>query len=72
MDIKKIHEHAKKSVSVACDEYHQHSALQGCLHGDENAINVCKLCEYIYDLQEAVVELNKKIVEVHKKVVLDE
>ncbi len=54
-NIKKIHEEAKKSVKVSCDEYHEHNA--NCLTGDINAVNVCKLCEYIYKMYEIINKL---------------
>ena len=38
-------------VSVGCDEYHSHSALDGCLSGDENLKNICKMGETIKMLE---------------------
>ena len=40
-----MHEEARKDVKVSCCEFHQHSALMGCLSGDAMAIAVCVLCE---------------------------
>jgi len=60
-DIEEMHKLAKKSVSVHCDDYHAHTALDGCLSGDPNAVNVCKLCEHLYDLHNAITKINRII-----------
>lgn len=52
-EIVKVHAVAKTQVSVACDEFHHHTALKGCLVGresrkdDDPNVVVCKLCETI-------------------------
>lgn len=38
-------------VQIGCDEYHAHSALDGCLSGDKNLKNVCKMGETIRMLE---------------------
>jgi hypothetical protein len=46
--IQTVWDQARKSVTVYCDEAHQHSAAGGCLDrfGDHSdAVNVCKLAE---------------------------
>jgi len=64
--IKKIFEDAKSRVSIHCDEYHSHSALQGCLSGQEHDINICKLCEIIKILEYRLDKI-KKIIEEGEK-----
>jgi len=49
--VKGISEAANDEVKVHCDEYHAHSALQGCLVGREEDIIICKLCEVIKILE---------------------
>ena len=49
LDIEAVHAAARRDVRVCCDENHAHTALNGCLVGDEHAVNVCKLCEYIFE-----------------------
>ena len=44
-EVQSAWEAAKKSVTVSCDEYHAHSARQGCLSGDANAVAVCRMAE---------------------------
>jgi hypothetical protein len=40
---------------VSCDEYHAHSALDGCLSNEnENAVTICQLLEHIQVLEERV------------------
>jgi DUF971 family protein len=46
-EIKKLHAESAARVSVRCDEYHGHSARQGCLGGDERDVTICKLAEQI-------------------------
>lgn len=52
-----MHEEAKKSVKVSCDDYHPHSARDGCLHGDPMAIAVCVLCEELKRLRSRLKKL---------------
>ena len=52
-----IHEEAKRTVSVACDDYHQHSARKGCLHGDPMAVAVCVLCEELRSVRAGLKKL---------------
>lgn len=47
-----IHNKARSRVSVACDEYHVHSA--DCLNGPEDAVAICKLAEMLREQHAAV------------------
>ncbi len=49
--VKGIFEVANDKVTVHCNEYHAHSALQDCLAGREEDIIICKLCEVIRRLE---------------------
>lgn len=46
-EVTAVLEEAKKGVHLFCDEYHVHSALQGCLSGDPKDVQICKLVEVI-------------------------
>lgn len=43
--VQEVWDAARKSVSVHCCDYHNHSAGRGCLTGPEDAVNVCRLAE---------------------------
>lgn len=45
--IREIHNRATNKVRICCDEFHAHSALNGCITGDLDAVVICKLCETI-------------------------
>ena len=57
-DIKEIFERAQARVEVRCDEYHQHSARQGCLwpkkDGDQRDVDICKLVEELKQTRDAI------------------
>lgn len=57
--VKKIHDEAEKRVSVQCDDYHHHTAVYGCLGGDEDAVTICKLCETVNFLLLKIEEFQK-------------
>lgn len=60
----KIFEEAKRSgVKVGCDEYHSHSALDGCLSGDENLKNICKMGETIEMLEDRFQKIKELLIE---------
>lgn len=50
-DLEGMHRAAQEEVRVSCDEFHAHSALQGCLVGPERAVAVCKLVEQLRRIQ---------------------
>ncbi len=56
-DLKQVYDNAKRDVRVACDEFHAHSALQGCITGPEHAVAVCKLVEQLLRIQGAAAVL---------------
>lgn len=56
-----MHEEARKDVKVSCDDYHQHSARQGCLSGDPMAVAVCVLCEELQKVRRRLRELCKDV-----------
>ncbi|KKK64802.1 hypothetical protein LCGC14_2980540 [marine sediment metagenome] len=56
-----MHEEAKKGVKVSCDDYHPHSARDGCLSGDPMAIAVCVLCEELRKVRRGLGELCKNV-----------
>lgn len=60
-ELERIRSAAKAKVTVSCDEYHPHSAQRGCLHGDNQAIDILKLCEYIDSLTAGVRVLVEKV-----------
>ena len=60
-EIEEMYQQAKKDVSVHCDEYHVHTALDGCLSGDPHAINVCKLYEHIQELHITIKKIYRTI-----------
>lgn len=48
-ELKALHAEVGARCTVSCDEYHQHSALEGCLDApslnDPKDVLICKLCE---------------------------
>lgn len=45
-EIRKLWKEVSERVRVSCDEYHPHSALQGCVTGeDPKDVLLCKLIE---------------------------
>lgn len=47
----KIYREYKEYVTVCCDEYHAHTAAQGCLSGPQASKDICFLYEYIMVLE---------------------
>ena len=49
--VNEIFKDAKARVQVSCDEYHGHSAIDGCIAPkkakDKDAVAICKLVEHI-------------------------
>lgn len=50
-EVEKIYEKARATVRVSCDDFHAHSAINGCLDGDEKSIDICKLVETIHRME---------------------
>lgn len=50
-ELNTIHEDTAKRVKVSCDEYHTHSARQGCLEGNGNDprdVTILRLTETLF------------------------
>jgi len=61
-ELDEIRKDVKEHVSIACDEYHAHSALQGCCHSKEpDKLTIAKLLEYISILKWRINEATKKL-----------
>ena len=58
-EIDDIHNVATKKVKVHCDEYHAHTALDGCLFGEATDIEICQLVSHIHYLEGKLVEISK-------------
>ena len=54
---KEIMTEAKKEVMVSCDDYHGHSALRGCIGGEPNSVNICKMGETIKLLEKKLLRI---------------
>jgi len=59
--LRTLYDEARKLVTVRCDEYHAHSALEGCLGGPEGAITICKFAEYALALESAATEFQARV-----------
>jgi len=60
-EIEKLFNLSKAQCKVSCDEYHLHSALEGCLSGPEAHVTICKLYEYITKISNKIEEIYKVI-----------
>jgi hypothetical protein len=54
-----------KRVTVACDEMHAHSAIQGCLSGKPEDITILMLVETIRYQHRVLKEAYAKVMESH-------
>jgi hypothetical protein len=63
LDIKLIWAQSRQKVGIRCDDEHVHTALLGCLYGDNRDVNICKLCEFILKQESILNETIKKIKE---------
>lgn len=57
-NLQEMYNEARKRVTVNCNEYHAHSALEGCLSGPPDAVAICKLAEYALALERAAAEFH--------------
>jgi len=58
-DLVKNYQHKCK---IICDEYHFHSALDGCVGGDKEDVLICKLYEYICFLESKLEKIEKIVI----------
>lgn len=67
IQIKEIQDEASKNVKISCDEYHAHSALNGCIIGNKDAVTICKLCETVMILHARIAQAVSIISDVRSK-----